>query len=118
MERRTDYGAEASQYFDGLNATVAPLAQALRALIMSCDSAVSEAIKWGNPVYEKGRMVCAIRCTKDYAALQFFTDGIDLCDPRGLLEGTGKKLRHVKVRSLADIDGPVFSAWIKKAARV
>jgi hypothetical protein len=33
-----------------------------------------------------------------------FFHGIDLPDPEGLLEGTGKKLRHVKVRTMADVD--------------
>lgn len=29
----------------------------------------------------------------------FFLHGVDLDDPKGLLEGTGKKMRHVKIRS-------------------
>ena len=28
--------------------------------------------------------------------------GVDLPDPEGLLEGTGKKIRHVKIMSAAD----------------
>jgi hypothetical protein len=27
-------------------------------------------------------------------------DGVDLPDPKGLIEGTGKRIRHVKVRSV------------------
>jgi hypothetical protein len=30
----------------------------------------------------------------------------ELSDPHGLLEGTGKKLRHVKLRRLEDVDRP------------
>jgi len=33
-----------------------------------------------------------------------FYHGVDLPDPAGLLEGTGKKLRHVKVRGVSEID--------------
>jgi len=34
--------------------------------------------------------------------------GVSMVDPVGLLEGTGKRLRHVKIRSLADAKaGPI-----------
>ena len=31
-----------------------------------------------------------------------FYQGVGLADPEGLLEGTGAKMRHVKIRSLDD----------------
>lgn len=37
-----------------------------------------------------------------------FMYGAALPDPTGLLEGTGKNLRHVKVRTLADIERPAL----------
>ncbi len=40
---------------------------------------------------------------KSYVNLGFYR-GAHLPDPMRLLEGTGKDLRHVKVRSLADVD--------------
>ena len=30
-------------------------------------------------------------------------------------EGTGKKMRHIKVRSLSDIDPDQFSGWVREA---
>jgi uncharacterized protein YdeI (YjbR/CyaY-like superfamily) len=33
-----------------------------------------------------------------------FVDGIDLPDPDSLLAGTGKRLRHIKFRSLAEVN--------------
>jgi hypothetical protein len=33
-----------------------------------------------------------------------FADGVDLPDPQRLLEGTGKRVRHVKNRSVEDAD--------------
>jgi hypothetical protein len=38
-------------------------------------------------------------------------DGVDLPNPDGRIEGTGKRARHVKVRSLSDIEAP----WLKAA---
>jgi len=42
---------------------------------------------------------------RTYVNLGFF-HGTALPDPEGLLEGTGKKLRHVKVRSIGDRRAP------------
>jgi hypothetical protein len=36
-------------------------------------------------------------------------DGVDLPDPEGRIEGTGKRVRHVKVRSVEDAG----SAWLR-----
>jgi len=33
-----------------------------------------------------------------------FVDGVDLNDPKGLLKGTGKRLRHIKFTMLDDVD--------------
>jgi hypothetical protein len=44
-----------------------------------------------------------------------FFKGADLSDPDGLLEGTGKKLRHVKIRSAAEADNPKLITLIKAA---
>jgi hypothetical protein len=44
-----------------------------------------------------------------------FYKGVDLPDPDGILEGTGKKLRHVKIRSVKDAENPVVHALIAAA---
>ncbi len=42
---------------------------------------------------------CYIGAQKDYVNLGFYY-GADLPDPEDLLEGTGKKLRHIKLRDV------------------
>jgi hypothetical protein len=44
--------------------------------------------------------------------LQLF-DGVDLSNPFGRIEGTGKRARHVKVRSTADAEAPWLAAAIE-----
>ena len=44
-----------------------------------------------------------------------FWDGVDLPDPDGLLEGTGKRSRHVKIRDLAELARPGVRALIQSA---
>jgi uncharacterized protein YdeI (YjbR/CyaY-like superfamily) len=31
-------------------------------------------------------------------------DGVDLADPDGLLKGTGKRLRHIKFKTVAEVE--------------
>jgi hypothetical protein len=39
-------------------------------------------------------------------------DGAELPDPAGIVEGTGKRIRHVKCRDLADVARPALSDLI------
>jgi hypothetical protein len=43
-------------------------------------------------------------------------DGALLPDPAGIVEGTGKRIRHVKCRSLADVDRPSLRALLQEQA--
>lgn len=45
-----------------------------------------------------------------------FCRGAFLADPRGLLEGSGKGLRHVKVRTVEQARSPDLAALIRRAA--
>ena len=44
-----------------------------------------------------------------------FYHGASLSDPAGLLEGTGKKLRHVKLRSVSASESPDITALLREA---
>ena len=44
-----------------------------------------------------------------------FYHGVDLPDPEALLEGSGARLRHVKVRSREDVDRAAVRALIEGA---
>ena len=46
-----------------------------------------------------------------------FADAVDLPDPASILEGTGKRIRHVKLRSVVDADRPEFRALLRAAWR-
>jgi hypothetical protein len=45
-------------------------------------------------------------------------DGAQLPDPAGIVEGTGKRIRHVKCRSLDDVARPSLRALIAEQARL
>ena len=43
-------------------------------------------------------------------------DGAQLPDPSGIVEGTGKRIRHVKCRTLEDVARPALRALIDEQA--
>lgn len=45
----------------------------------------------------------------------FFLFGTDLRDPEGLLEGAGKQVRSVRLKTSADIDAPAVRALIDQS---
>ncbi len=47
-----------------------------------------------------------------------FCAGQSLKDPAGLLEGTGKNLRHVKLRTVEDLKRPELKKLIVEAAKL
>ena len=46
-----------------------------------------------------------------------FNYGTELADPNGLLEGTGKKFRHVKLATVTDVDRPALRALLAAATK-
>ena len=81
---------------------IRPLLRELRKLVRETLPDAREEIKWGRPVYSLQRIVCYLAVAQNHASLGFYR-GIDLDDPKQLLEGTGKKLRHIKIADAGDI---------------
>jgi len=48
----------------------------------------------------------------------YFMQGTTVDDPKGLLEGTGKNMRHVKLREVADLKKAALKDLIKAAAEL
>ena len=97
-----------------LDPSVRQIAQAIRDLVLNTAPGLKETIKWSNPNYSKNDNVFYIAATEKYASLGFFR-GASLTDPQGRIEGTGKNLRHVKVKALEDLDGEQMAVWITEA---
>jgi len=116
--RRADYGMQIDGYVAKLPSPRREIAQALRGIIREAAPEVSEAIKWGQPTYELNGMFCYFVAAKDYVRFGFFRQGIMLENPKGLLEGTGKEMRHIKLRTMEDIKPQLFRKWVRRAAEL
>ncbi len=103
------------EWLAGRSAQQRRIAQAIRELVLETDPELSETVKWGNPCYEKksGRVVYIASMSDKYVTLGLW-NGANLTDPTGRIEGTGAKMRHVKVRSMEEIDREQFAAWVRE----
>ena len=91
--------------------------KALRAFVKRTAPAVTEFVKWGNGCWVKGKIpVAYVYSAPDYVQFGFFM-GSALKDPKGMLEGAGQYVRHIKVRKPSDIDARAISALLRQAVK-
>ncbi len=90
------------------------LVQAVREVILACDSRVAETIKWKAPTFMyRGNIASFYPRSTKHASLMFHT-GASLPDPTGLLEGEGDTSRVARFLDLADLEAktPALRALI------
>ena len=104
---------------------VQDVAVALRKAVLDeigpCHEAIFPIKKWISILYSttEKRMkdnICLTVVYKDHVNLMF-PRGVDLTDPRGLMEGSGKAMRHVKMLTVADVGRPGVRDLIKQAKK-
>jgi hypothetical protein len=103
----TDDAAAFEQFLAGSTPEIAAVARAVRLAVLG---RFPDAIEWFDP----GNGLLGIGATRTMKGLLFaiiphrshvnlqLVDGVDLPNPFGKVEGTGKRARHVKVRSIED----------------
>jgi hypothetical protein len=100
-----------AKILEGNAPDVVATAHALRAAVKAALPDVVEQIDFGNGLLAFGRsmamrdLLFAIIPHKAHVNLQL-ADGADLPNPDGSIEGTGKRIRHVKVRSVEAATSP------------
>lgn len=90
---------------------------ALRASIRGEAPHLTEAVKWNSPFWIGHGDVLALQCYPDHVNLGFLR-GAELAAGHPQLEGTGKAMRHVKVRSVADARAAELRALIRAAVEL
>jgi hypothetical protein len=58
--------------------------------------------------------ICYIGVIKDHVNPGFL-QGSELADPERILEGTGKEMRHIKIRQMSDLLRPAIRAYLREA---
>jgi hypothetical protein len=87
-------------------------------LVRATVPASTEAIYHGSPKFcvEDGTVFCYVAAYTRYVNLGFI-QGATMDDPDGLLEGTGKGLRHVKIEGPKAVPKAKLVKLLKQAAK-
>jgi len=90
---------------------------ALAALVRETTPNATDAIKWAQPVFSLDGPMIFMKAAKAHVTFGFWR-GADLDDPKGLLEGSGKRMAHVKLREGQRIPKTALRALVKQATRL
>ena len=100
---------------------VKEIARRLRELIIEVYPDVVEVpwpkqkiIGYGVGLKKMSEHFCYIGAHREHVNLGFYY-GTELPNPEGILEGTGKKLRHIKVREVEEVAQPTLRQMIKSS---
>jgi hypothetical protein len=94
------------------------IVRGVRELVQEVVPEVTEAVNpWGIPTFELNGPLCYFMVATKHITFGF-PRGTSLDDPKGLLEGTGKNLRHVKLRTVADLRREGLRELVENAARL
>ena len=90
---------------------------ALRKFVTREAPQLEESVKWGNGCWVKGKVpVAYVYSAPDHVQFGFFA-GARLKDPKSLLRGEGKFVRHIRLSKSSEINERAFRALLKQAAR-
>ena len=103
-------------YSPEVKALVTGLRALVRSLLPEAGEEIDRPAKLISFAYGKkyADVVVTLMPHKEHVNLGFYR-GVDLPDEQGLLEGTGKVHRHVKIRQPSDLENPALADLIRAA---
>ncbi|MFC4559453.1 DUF1801 domain-containing protein [Virgibacillus kekensis] len=107
------------QYIFGLPENIQEITSALRKIILGASADLTEEFKWSMPNYSCNGLVCYLQASKNHVNLGFHK-GSELMeyDTESLLQGSGKTMRHLRVKKMDEIKPEEFTVLIKKAVNL
>jgi hypothetical protein len=103
---------EVSEYIENAPIEQKEIMKRLREIIFHAVPEVIEELKWNRPVYKYRKDIAYILVNKSHVNFGF-SKFEKIKNPTALLEGNGKTMRHVKIRSLSDINDSLFKEWLR-----
>ena len=93
------------------------LVQAARKVIYMQAPDVAERVMYGGLMFSAPAQFCGVFAYSEHVSVEFGR-GCDLADPHGVLEGSGKFRRHIKLRSLADVEARHLADTVRQAVEI
>ncbi|MFM1895277.1 MAG: hypothetical protein RLZZ385_351 [Pseudomonadota bacterium] len=117
LESATHADPQVARWFDEHAGALGALAKHWYGVVRSCGADVTETLHDGQPTAcVQGAALAYVDVFTSHVNLGFF-QGAYLPDPESLLTGTGKHMRHVKLRPDTPVDGAALTALIESAYR-
>lgn len=116
-------GEALHEFIASYHPEVRELVLALRALVLRVLPSAIEQVDPPSKIIANGTdrtyagLICAIAPFKAHVNLMF-ARGAELPDPDHLLEGTGKRARHVRVTARAEVENPALRTLLEVAGTV
>lgn len=107
-------GKTVEDYVRGLEGWQADVAAELRRVIRDAAPELTEAIKWGQPVYEWNGPVCYFKAHKNHVTFGFWR-GVELGSVEPQLESSGSRMAHLKITATGDVKRRKLTALVKAA---
>lgn len=106
----------------GASPEIQEIAHAIRALLADVMPNITE-VAWGQQKIagygvgpkKMSEQFCYVSPFKKHINFGFYY-GADLDDPTGLLEGSGKVMRHIKIRTLEELNQPAVRNLVEQAS--
>jgi hypothetical protein len=115
--KRADLGAPIDGFFAKQPAQLRAILETLRDMADEAAPDAEKSLKWGMPVYTVGgAMMCALGGHKSHVNLILAGAPGSFDDPKGLLVGSGKTGRHLKLRTIDELPRAAVRGWLRAAA--
>lgn len=85
--------------------------EAIRTIIHKEVPSVTENFKWSRPVFSTDTDFAYFKMAKSYLTFGIFKFE-KIKDNNNLLEGTGKDMRHIKIKKIDDLQPTVIKNWL------
>jgi hypothetical protein len=88
----------------------------VRSLIHESVINTVEEFKWSRPVFKAKKDFAYMQATKNHVTLGFMNFE-KIIDAEKKLEGTGKDMRHIKIKKVSDINKAELAEWFKSVTK-
>lgn len=93
---------------------LAPIVERLRAIALASGPETAEEVKYGGILFASRTGFCGVFAYQNHVTLEF-SEGSMLPDLHGVLAGTGKFRRHIRIDAEHDIETKHVEEYVKAA---
>ncbi|MBM6614619.1 DUF1801 domain-containing protein [Desemzia sp. RIT804] len=119
MNNETRSNKEVTHLVEELPDNIQEITQTLRTLVLETSPKLIEEYKWSMPNYSYKGLVCYLQPAKKHVNLGFQRGNeLEEKDIHNLLQGSGKTMRHIRIKKMEDIQPKIFTFLIHAAIKL